>query len=65
MDWEKLIFTLAVALIGAYSVYSKDNTTAGVCLGIMGAILRSEPNTQKGDVKNEKTVSVVPTDSVD
>ena len=40
IDYDKLIFTIAVAGIGAYAVYAKDSATAGVCLGIMGAILR-------------------------
>jgi hypothetical protein len=49
MDWDKLIFSLAVAGIGAYAVYAKDGITAGVCLGIMGAILRPGTSQKQGD----------------
>jgi len=40
MDYDKLIFTIAVALIGGYAVYNGNDAVAGTCLGIMGAILR-------------------------
>jgi hypothetical protein len=49
MDWDKMIFSLAVAGIGVYAVYLKEATIAGMCIGIMGAILRpgtpQPPNT--------------------
>lgn len=55
-DWDKLIFTVAVAGIGAYAVYAKDSTTAGVCLGIMGAILR--PGSQQKDDSTSTTTVI-------
>ena len=61
MDWDKLIFTVAVAVIGAYATYAKDSATAGVCLGIMGAILRpgqSQP-------ENKQTTVTLSTPKVD
>jgi hypothetical protein len=76
MDIDKLIFTIAVAVIGAYATYAKDAATAGVCLGIMGAILRpgvAQPenkqttytvSTPKGDTPNEKAISDPPADPV-
>lgn len=54
-DWDKLIFTFAVALIGGYAVYAKDAATAGVCLGIMGAILRPG---EKQPTNDQTTVTV-------
>jgi hypothetical protein len=75
VDYDKLIFTIAVAVIGAYATYAKDAATAGVCLGIMGAILRpgqSQPenkqttytvSTPKGDAPDEKAIPASPPDT--
>jgi hypothetical protein len=48
MDWDKTIFSLAVAGIGAYAVYQKEAAIAGTCLGIMGAILRPGQEVPQG-----------------
>lgn len=58
MHLDKHIFTIAVAGIGAYAVYAKDAATAGVCLGIMGAILRPSSE-RRGDDKTTPTVPTV------
>jgi hypothetical protein len=48
MDWDKLIFTVAVAVIGGYAVYNGNDAVAGTCLGIMGAILRPGQSIPQG-----------------
>jgi hypothetical protein len=53
IDYDKLIFTIAVAVIGAYAVYAGNDAVAGTCLGIMGAILRpgqSQPENKQTTV---------------
>ena len=60
MDYDKLIFSLAVAGIGCYSVYLKDTAIAGMCLGIMGAILRPGLPKVTGDVSTTTVTKEVP-----
>lgn len=57
MDYDKLIFTIAVALIGGYAVYNGNDAVAGTCLGIMGAILR--PGTQVTPNSNVSSTTVI------
>lgn len=73
MDWDKLIFSIAVAGIGAYAVYQKEAAIAGTCLGIMGAILRpGQPETPNSNVssttvitpKGEKNETIIDTPPV-
>jgi hypothetical protein len=69
MDWNKLIFTVAVAGIGAFAVYKGDAAIAGTCLGIMGAILRPGQNeSPNSDVSSTTTVTpkgVTPNEKAD
>ena len=55
-DWDKLIFTVAVAGLAFYAVHTGDKITVGVCLGIMGAILR--PGTQQKDDSTSTTTII-------
>ena len=62
MDYDKLIFTLAVALIGGFAVHNGNDAVAGTCLGIMGAILRPGTPQPPPNTSSTGTVTTKVTD---